>query len=161
MEMHNKSVNFHNNGYGYYNQNWNMNPDYNMKGKNINLNLNQNQNLNGVMNNQMNLQAIPNMQSMQGMPNIQSMPNMQNLNIPMQNVNGLNNIQLNNLNQINGNNSFNNFPKQNGTNYNEVDERKSHQMQNGKYTCRFEIQIENDKEFQVARRLIGAKVIII
>jgi len=27
----------------------------------------------------------------------------------------------------------------------------------GKYTCRFEIQIENDKEFQVARRLIGAK----
>lgn len=30
--------------------------------------------------------------------------------------------------------------------------------QNGKYTCRFEIQIENDKEFQVARRLIGAKV---
>jgi len=28
---------------------------------------------------------------------------------------------------------------------------------NGKYTCRFEIQIENDKEFQVARRLIGAK----
>lgn len=29
---------------------------------------------------------------------------------------------------------------------------------NGKYTCRFEIQIENDKEFQVARRLIGAKV---
>jgi len=28
---------------------------------------------------------------------------------------------------------------------------------NGKYTCRFEIQIENDKEFQVARRLIGPK----
>ena len=26
-----------------------------------------------------------------------------------------------------------------------------------KYTCRFDIQIENDKEFQVARRLIGAK----
>ncbi len=26
-----------------------------------------------------------------------------------------------------------------------------------KYTCRFEIQIENDKEFQVARRLIGSK----
>jgi hypothetical protein len=29
---------------------------------------------------------------------------------------------------------------------------------NGKYTCRFEIQIENDKDFQVARRLIGSKV---
>jgi len=28
----------------------------------------------------------------------------------------------------------------------------------GKYTCKFEIQIDNDNEFQVARRLIGAKV---
>ena len=28
---------------------------------------------------------------------------------------------------------------------------------NTKYTCRFDIQIENDKEFQVARRLIGPK----
>ncbi|OMJ93755.1 hypothetical protein SteCoe_3197 [Stentor coeruleus] len=28
---------------------------------------------------------------------------------------------------------------------------------NAKYTCRFEIQIDNDKEFQVARRLIGPK----
>jgi len=27
-----------------------------------------------------------------------------------------------------------------------------------KYTCRFDIQIENDKEFQVARKLIGPKV---
>lgn len=26
-----------------------------------------------------------------------------------------------------------------------------------KYTCRFDVQIENDKDFQVARRLIGAK----
>jgi len=29
--------------------------------------------------------------------------------------------------------------------------------ENNKYTCRFNIQIENDKDFQVARRLIGAK----
>ena len=28
----------------------------------------------------------------------------------------------------------------------------------GKYTCKFEIQIENDNEFQIARRLIGSKV---
>ena len=26
-----------------------------------------------------------------------------------------------------------------------------------KFTCRYDIQIENDKEFQVARRLIGSK----
>jgi hypothetical protein len=30
-------------------------------------------------------------------------------------------------------------------------------LQNGKYTCKYEIQIDNDNEFQVARRLIGAK----
>ena len=29
--------------------------------------------------------------------------------------------------------------------------------ENLKYTCRFDIQIDNDKEFQVARRLIGSK----
>ena len=29
--------------------------------------------------------------------------------------------------------------------------------ENLKYTCRFEIQVENEKEFQVARRLIGSK----
>ena len=26
-----------------------------------------------------------------------------------------------------------------------------------KFTCRYEIQIENDKEFQVARKIIGSK----
>jgi len=33
----------------------------------------------------------------------------------------------------------------------------SEKSSNGKYTCKFEIQIENDKEFQVARRIIGSK----
>jgi hypothetical protein len=32
-------------------------------------------------------------------------------------------------------------------------------LQNGKYTCKFEISIENDNDFQVARRVIGSKVI--
>lgn len=36
--------------------------------------------------------------------------------------------------------------------------KSSERIFNGKYTCRFEIQIENDKDFQVSRRLIGAKV---
>ncbi len=31
-------------------------------------------------------------------------------------------------------------------------------VSNAKYTCRYDIQIENEKEFQVARKLIGAKV---
>jgi hypothetical protein len=39
-----------------------------------------------------------------------------------------------------------------------TEDSSSDTLQNGKYTCKFEIQIENDNEFQVARRLIGAKV---
>jgi len=38
-----------------------------------------------------------------------------------------------------------------------VDERPKHVKGVRKYTCRFLIGIENDKEFQVARRIIGAK----
>jgi hypothetical protein len=45
--------------------------------------------------------------------------------------------------------------------YNEMNDEKLSSYQdkqyNSKYTCRFEIQIENDKDFQVARRLIGIK----
>jgi len=39
-----------------------------------------------------------------------------------------------------------------------VERRSQVEMANAKYTCRYDIQIENDKEFQVARKLIGAKV---
>ncbi len=48
----------------------------------------------------------------------------------------------------------------NGSNFEEDTKTYSGEkfLQNGKYTCKFEIQIENDNEFQVARRLIGAKV---
>jgi hypothetical protein len=41
--------------------------------------------------------------------------------------------------------------------YDDKKQQSSNVTSSGKYTCRFEIQIENDKEFQVARRLIGAK----
>jgi hypothetical protein len=100
---------------------------------------------------------------MQNLPmNIQFQMQMQNMqNIPMQNNMQINNqsqnMQFNNLSQVNVNNLSNSL--QSKTSIND-DEKKSNTMQNGKYTCRFEIQIENDKEFQVARRLIGSKVII-
>jgi hypothetical protein len=64
-------------------------------------------------------------------------------------------INSNNLQQTN---AFNNG------NYHCIDEdvksASDKGLLNGKYTCKFEIQIENENEFQVARRLIGAKVII-
>jgi hypothetical protein len=52
-------------------------------------------------------------------------------------------------------------PRDGSNTFNFDEEGKQNQdkfLTNGKYTCKFEIQIENDNEFQVARRLIGAKV---
>jgi len=42
----------------------------------------------------------------------------------------------------------------------DLDEKKNSEkyMVNGKYTCRFDIQIENDNQFQVARKIIGSNV---
>jgi hypothetical protein len=83
---------------------------------------------------------------------------------PIQQTNTPGNVNAINPNQNPGNNSNNNNRKNsqgsytNQNNFNEEKEEKKREGQNGKYTCRFEIQIENDKEFQVARRLIGAKV---
>jgi hypothetical protein len=113
--------------------------------------MNQNVNPMGVnpMMNGMQMQNIPmNMQYQMQMQNMQNFP-MNN----MQMNNQQQNMQFNNMNGMN--NLTNNFNKNSGN----EDEKKSN-MHNGKYTCRFEIQIENDKDFQVARRLIGSKVLV-
>jgi len=39
----------------------------------------------------------------------------------------------------------------------DYDPNQSEEDQGVKYTCKYEIQIENEKEFQVARRVIGSK----
>lgn len=142
--MHNNSNNFQ-----YYPQNW---------GNQIN-SINQMNNM-GKNNNMINDPQIG-----------YNMNTGNNLNMNIKNKNNVpqfnnigNNNLLNNLN-INNQNNFNNLnllnQRKNSTNSNaaENDDRKNQQQQNGKFTCRFELQIENDKEFQVARRLIGAKVI--
>jgi hypothetical protein len=82
------------------------------------------------------------------------------------NTNNNNNMNLNmnmNINSSNNNNMTNNNYSFNNTSVNRKNSinsnNNSEEIKNsGKYTCRFELQIENDKEFQVARRLIGAKV---
>ena len=91
-----------------------------------------------------------NIQNMHHLPNfgIQNMRMNPSMNIPLfmnQNMNGMNNI---NGIQIN-NHQYNSNQKQ----FNQNMEEKSY----GKYTCKYEILIPNDKEFQVARRLIGSK----
>jgi hypothetical protein len=70
------------------------------------------------------------------------------------------NVMTNNF----GNNSLNSNKNRNCSYGYPMEDRKSSDrnekfLMNGKYTCKYVIQIENDSEFQVARRLIGAKVL--
>jgi hypothetical protein len=53
---------------------------------------------------------------------------------------------------MNNNNNMNNN-KNYMMNNNGINEEKTY----GKFTCKYEILIQNDKEFQIARRLIGSK----
>ena len=163
--------------------NTNKNRLNNSNNNNINNNLNSNQNnqnsinINGNTNqNSNNMFMSPNMMMQynqmkmnQGIPmnninnlqqniqNIHSLPNfggIQNIMIssPMnmqlflnQNIGGMNNI----LGMQMNNHQYNQNQKQ----FNQNIEEKNY----GKYTCKYEILIPNDKEFQVARRLIGSK----
>lgn len=86
--------------------------------------------------------------------NIQNLNNFGNIN----NIGTINNINnWNNFQNINNINDINNMmmPKfiQNNSNMNLFNEEKNI----GKYTCKYEILIENEPEFQIARRLIGSK----
>jgi hypothetical protein len=75
------------------------------------------------------------------------MNNLQNQNLLGNKNNNIMNNMINNNKNVKSNNETNEEDKGNNTG-----------ISSGKYTCRFEMQIDNDKEFQVARRLIGSKV---
>jgi hypothetical protein len=84
--------------------------------------------------------------------------------------NEFNNVMTNQMGNMNTSNTSNNNNNTSTSKYNNniesnyYDDSQSFSSEkclvNGKYTCRFNIQIDNDNEFQVARRLIGAKVSI-
>ena len=105
-------------------------------------------NLNNI-NNLNNMNSIPqNIQSIQNFGGIQNIIISSQMNMPLfmnQNMNGMNNLMGMQMN----NHQFNPNQKQ----FNQNLEEKNY----GKYTCKYEILIPNDKEFQVARRLIGSK----
>jgi len=131
----------------------------------INLNINQNQNTNNIfmspnlimqynqikINQGMQMNGMNNMQQNMHPRNNFGMQNMMmgpppNLALFMnQNLGGMNNIMGMPMN----NHQYNTNQKQ----FNQNIEEKNY----GKYTCKYEILIPNDKEFQVARRLIGSK----
>ena len=118
------------------------------------MNINQGMSLNNMNNiNNINNNLPSNFQNFQSIPNYNGIQNLimpQGINIPLfMNQNNINNIigmQLNNQ-SYNNQKAFN----QNINNIN-IEEKNY-----GKYTCKYEILIPNDKEFQVARRLIGSK----
>jgi len=139
----NMNMNNYNNQNNYNNMNNNMNNNFNNPYNSpyyMNNNMNNNFNNNNNNNNSMSQNSS---QMMGG-----------DFSPLTKGKNGGGNFNLNRKNSGTSN-TFNDGGSQNG------DDRKSNasnrDSNNGKYTCRFEIQIENDKEFQVARRLIGAK----
>jgi len=100
--------------------------------------------------------------------------NINNINMLINKQNNLNNNNLNNneinqakimINQQFMQNQMKNFQAiQNNNNNNEQNNttENNNSINNeeknfGKYTCKYEILIPNDKEFQIARRLIGSK----
>ena len=129
-----------------------------------NMNNNMMRNGNNMINNNMNLNNNYNIQNHYIQPNLMNNMNINNMNINNMNINNMNMINYNTPMNIqnfymnnmipNPQNIMNNSYNQNINNYNhQNNEEKNY----GKYTCKFEILIPNDKEFQIARRLIGGK----
>jgi len=147
----------------------NMNQNNNQNQSQMNINGNSNKNSNNIfmqqnmmmqynqmkmnqgmpLNNINNIpQKIQNMHSIQNFGRIQNMMMSSPMNMPLfmnQNMGGMNNLMGMQMN----NNQYNQNQKQFSQNM----EEKNY----GKYTCKYEILIPNDKDFQVARRLIGSK----
>ena len=113
---------------------------------NINTNINPNNDINNNINNLNNPLLNKNLQMF-------AQINPQLLQNQFKNFNQMMNPNPNNMNmnEININNNIKQN-SQNNLNNNNYDEKGF-----GKYTCKYEILIANDKDFQVARRLIGSK----
>ena len=115
---------------------------------------NNNNNLNNLSNNNLNLiNAISNLN---GIPNNLFLQSQLNSPIFMnQNNNGMNimdiDSQINNYQYNKKNNNKDNNNQKFNSNQN-IEEKNI-----GRYTCKYEILIPNDKDFQIARRLIGSK----
>ena len=145
------NVNLNNNINGFSNINGNnINGFYNGKGNNININ-------SQIMNN--------NQTYLQNLFNNLQIANNINNKIPINNINNINTI--NNINNFNNNiitnNSYinqNNHNNQNSIiiNHNSINQNNNYNNSNiGKYICKYEILIPNEKDFRIAKRIIGSK----
>ena len=125
---------------------------------------------NNMIQNNINLNNNYNIQNQYVQPNIMNNMNINNMNINNMNINNMNMINYNTPMNIQNfymnnmipnpqnimNNNFNQNINMNNNNY--INNHQNNEEKNyGKYTCKYEILIPNDKEFQIARRLIGSK----
>ena len=80
-------------------------------------------------------------------------------NMPNQNGNfGNANTIMQNLQTLNNSNDMNSmFMKGFNNQHQKPLKIAANNVASGKFTCRYDIQIENDKDFQVAKKIIGAK----
>ena len=107
------------------------------------LKMNQGNNINSINNLPKNMQNLPPMSNYGGIQN-NMIPSQMNIPLFMnQNLNGMNNLMGMQMNCL----------QYHQNQFNQNLEEKNY----GKYTCKYEILIPNDKDFQVARRLIGSK----
>ena len=144
-----KNMNLPNGNYNIQNQYIQQNMVNNINNMNINNMSINNMNINNInMNNMNNMMNNMNINGMNNMINYNNSMNIQNLymNGMIQNQNMINNNYEQNVN-INNNNLY-----MNNINQSNIEEKN-----NGKFTCKYEILIPNDKDFQIARRLIGSK----
>ena len=146
------NVNLNNNINGFSNINGNnINGFYNGKGNNININ-------SQIMNN--------NQTYLQNLFNNLQIANNINNKFPINNINNINTINtINNFNNnIITNNSYinqNNHNNQNSIiiNHNSINQNNNinNNSNIGKYICKYEILIPNEKDFRIAKRIIGSK----
>ena len=106
------------------------------------------------INNINNINSINQINTINNINNINSINQINNIN----NINSVNNLLPNNSQQLNNILNNNQFIKnQRAFNQNLANNNNNEEKNGGKCTCKYEILISNDKDFQIARRLIGSK----
>ena len=115
------------------------------------------QNMNNINNmNKMTMNNMSNNINNMNIPNNMNNHFNNNIKNPIinQNMQQIPNQHFNrNLHQNNYNKNANNNTNNNNESNNSINDEKNF----GKYTCKYQILIANDKDFQIARRLIGSK----
>ena len=101
-----------------------------------------------------NLNELKNKTIKPSQPNIPFLTNNQFNNGINNNINIINDLNINNINNIN---NFQYIQKKNNLNSYNINQNLDGEKNYGRYTCKYQILIPNDKDFQIARRIIGNK----